>query len=221
VWLAGRPFEVVGVIHDADRDPRLLNAVVVSFDAATSIFGISESAADLVIRTTPGAAAATAQLAPYAVRPERPASIHVQAPLDLRNLRRGIATDLDDLILLVAGLVLLLGSMAITNAMTLSVQARRGEIGLRRALGASQRAIMMLFVVEGVIQGTIGGLAGAGIGMTGVVAIAATHSWTPVMSFDLAAIGVATGAVVGLAASLYPALRAARLEPVAAIRGTT
>jgi putative ABC transport system permease protein len=98
---------------------------------------------------------------------------------------------------------------------------RIGEIGLRRALGAGRRHIIAQFLTESTFLGLLGGAVGAALGVLVTVGISAIKQWTPVMDGRIPFTAPALGAVVGLLAGLYPAMRAASLEPVEALRAGT
>lgn len=102
--------------------------------------------------------------------------------------------------------------------MIVSVMSRTSEIGLRRALGSSHADIARLFLTEGAITGVLGGLAGAAVGVVGTVVTALVNGWSVSMPWWLPLIGLAIGAVVGVLASVYPALSAAKVNPATAIR---
>jgi putative ABC transport system permease protein len=123
--------------------------------------------------------------------------------------------------LVLAVIVLLAGGVGIANVTMLSVMERVGEIGLRRAVGATGRQIAGQFVAESVVIGLLGGLIGAALGVFAVVGVAVARSWTPVVNPWVAVGGALLGAVVGLVAGGLPARRAARIEPVDALRGGT
>lgn len=116
-------------------------------------------------------------------------------------------------------IVLLAGGVGIANVTTLSVMERVGEIGLRRAIGATRRQIAWHFIVKSIIIGLLGGLIGAAVGVFAVVAISIVQQWTPVVDPFVAFGGALLGAVVGLVAGGFPARRASRIEPVTALRG--
>jgi putative ABC transport system permease protein len=121
--------------------------------------------------------------------------------------------------LILGAIALLAGGLGIANVTLLSVMERVGEIGLRRALGATRRNIAQQFMVESVVIGLLGGLIGAALGIVAVVVVSITQEWTPILD-PVVAIGSALlGAVVGLLAGLYPAMRASAIEPITALRG--
>jgi len=118
----------------------------------------------------------------------------------------------------IAGISLLVGGVGVSNIMLVSVRERTQEIGLRKALGARQRDILVQFLIEAVLLTTIGGLIGMTLGVAGAVAADRfTPLPTDVAWWSLAlAFGVSVG--VGVFFGVFPARRAGRLEPVTALR---
>jgi len=119
----------------------------------------------------------------------------------------------------VGGISLLVGGVGILTIMIIAVNERTAEVGLLRALGAGRRQILALFIGEAVVLASIGGLAGLVIGTGGAwllgIAVPAlpTHTpWSYVVLAELLA------AVIGLAAGVLPAVRAANLDPIEALR---
>ena len=104
--------------------------------------------------------------------------------------------------------------------MVISVLERRSEIGLRRALGATRRHVGIQFLAESLLLSIAGGLAGVALGAAVAAAYASSRGWEIVVPPTVLAGGVVAALAVGAVAGLYPALRAARLAPVDALRST-
>jgi putative ABC transport system permease protein len=117
-----------------------------------------------------------------------------------------------------AGVCLVVGAVGIANTTMVAVLERVGEIGLRRALGARPRHIAGQFLIEAAATGTAGGLAGASLGLLVVVTVALIQEWSAIVATWTLATAPLLGALVGLAAGAYPASRAARIEPIEALR---
>ncbi|HLS97751.1 MAG: ABC transporter permease [Porticoccaceae bacterium] len=117
----------------------------------------------------------------------------------------------------VAGLMLAVGGIGIMNVMMVSVSARRAEIGLRRAVGATRRHILVQFLTESLVIAVAGGLAGIALGWGLALAVDLASPWTLAFSPGAALLGFAVSALAGVLFGTYPALRAAALSPVAAL----
>jgi putative ABC transport system permease protein len=123
----------------------------------------------------------------------------------------------------IAAISLLVGGIGIMNIMLVSVTERTREIGLRKALGARKRDILIQFVAESSLLSLIGGIIGIGFGwlisfVVGRVAAATGNSFTPIVGPDAILLATLFSAAVGLFFGIYPANRAAGLEPVEALR---
>lgn len=120
---------------------------------------------------------------------------------------------------LIAGISLLVGGIGIMNIMLVSVTERTREIGLRKAVGARQRDILGQFLVEAVLLALAGGLIGLVIGIVGARLIATqSGSLQPTVDWLAVAGAITISAAVGLLFGVYPAMRAARLNPIDALR---
>jgi putative ABC transport system permease protein len=118
----------------------------------------------------------------------------------------------------IAGISLLVGGIGVMNIMLVSVTERVREIGLRKALGATPRAIRRQFLVEASTLGLVGGVLGVGLGLIGAVVLPHFIS-DPIAISPTAAVGAIVVAVaIGVGFGVYPATRAARLAPIDALR---
>jgi putative ABC transport system permease protein len=118
----------------------------------------------------------------------------------------------------IAAISLLVGGVGVSNIMLVSVRERTREIGLRKALGARQRDILLQFLIEAVLLCTVGGLIGIGLGVGSSVLVAAASPLPAVISWWSPLLAFSVSAAVGVFFGVAPALRAGRLDPVVALR---
>ena len=118
----------------------------------------------------------------------------------------------------VAGVSLLVGGIGIMNIMLVSVTERTREIGIRLAIGAHERHILMQFLVEATVLSLLGGLIGIalGLGLAGAASYGAVDPVRPSIAVILLAVGFS--AAIGMSFGFFPALRGARLDPIEALR---
>lgn len=137
---------------------------------------------------------------------------------DLMARMGAISGSLSILLTATASISLLVGGIGIMNIMLVSVSERTQEIGLRKAIGASQQDILFQFIVEAVILSAAGGLVGTCVGVSGILLIG---SFTPLqagISPMAIALAVSVSGAVGLCFGVIPARQAAKLDPIAALR---
>lgn len=219
VFIGSEPFAVIGIIEDVQRKSDLLLSVAVPRTTAEEIWGPPEGdGTTMLIATDIGAARQVARLAPTALRPDHPEYLKSVPPPDPRTLRSGVTSDLEQLFLILAGICLVIGAVGIANTTLVAVLERTGEIGLRRALGARGRHITTQFLAESGALGALGGLVGTSLGTLTVVGVAVFRDWTPVVHPGTVAVAPLLGLLTGVLAGLYPAWRAARIEPAEALR---
>ena len=118
----------------------------------------------------------------------------------------------------IAAVSLLVGGIGIMNIMLVSVTERTREIGVRKALGATGRNIMLQFLVEAVTLCMLGGIVGIMAGAGGAIALAKLQGWSTVVSPQAVGVAFVFSAVIGIFFGLWPARRASRLDPIEALR---
>ncbi len=208
---------VVGILRDVSRKPELLGAVIIPEGTARHYFGLA-GPGTVVVETKIGAAHLIADQAPLALRPDDPRVLKIEVPQEPKRVRDEVKTDLDVMFLMLGALSLVVGAIGIANITLVGVMERTSEIGLRRAIGATRGHIASQFLLESASMGLIGGIIGASIGVLIVVAVSAYQVWTPVLDPVVPILAPFVGGGIGLLSGTYPAMRAARLEPVDAFR---
>jgi putative ABC transport system permease protein len=113
---------------------------------------------------------------------------------------------------------LIVGAVGVANIMIISVLERRSEIGLRRALGATQDQIRTQFLSESILLGLIGGVVGVLAGAAATTVYAVSKSWAIVIPVEAWMGGIAAAILIGAFAGLMPAVRASRMPPTVALR---
>ena len=219
VFVGDLSFVVMGVLEDVLRQADLLNSVIVPEGTARDLYDLA-SPTTIQIDTEVGAAELIASQAAIAVSPNDPDLVRVQSPPSPESLQTQVEGDVNALFLVLGAVSLLVGAIGIANVTLVSVLERVGEIGLRRALGASRRHIAYQFLLESTGIGLFGGVIGASTGVLVVVGVSAYNDWTPVLDARVPLAAPLLGALVGLVAGLYPAWRASRLEPVESLRAS-
>lgn len=217
IFIGGIAYAVIGIVDGFERRADLLDAVIVPTGAARADFGLG-GPGSVQARIVVGAGPQVKDQAPLTLNPADPDAVEVAAPRAGSDLSRGVQSDVNIVFVALGVIVLLAGGLGIANVTMLSVMERTPEIGLRRALGATSRQIAGQFVVESVVIGLLGGIMGAALAVLGVLAVSLVAGWVPVLDPLLAAAGAVLGGVVGLVAGWIPARRAARIEPVVALR---
>jgi len=224
IFVGGLPYTVVGIYSSAQRVVTGESAMLIPEHTALADFGNplpgigNQDEAQMVIATRIGAAKAVARQIAAAELPSDPARLAVTSPPNPQNLQSEVKSDLAGLFLILALITLLIGAVGIANTTLVAVLERTAEIGLRRAVGARPRHIAAQFLAESTALGTLGGLIGTCIGVGTVVIFALAKDWTAVLNPAYTLPAPLIGSAVGFLAGAYPALRAARTSPLAALR---
>jgi len=142
----------------------------------------------------------------------------ITVPAGLLEQRRRTGFIFNVVMICIAGISLLVGGIGIMNIMLATVLERTREIGIRRAIGAKQRDIIRQFLTEAVLISIMGGLLGIIFGVTLSQIIASAAGWSTVVTTSSIAVAFGVSCGIGLVFGIYPAMQAARLDPIEAIR---
>ncbi|PEB79648.1 macrolide ABC transporter permease [Bacillus cereus] len=118
----------------------------------------------------------------------------------------------------IAGISLVVGGIGVMNIMLVSVTERTREIGIRKALGATRSKILLQFLIEAVMLTLLGGLIGIGLGYGGAYIVSTFAKWPPLVSWEVVVGGVLFSMTLGIIFGLIPANKAAKLDPIEALR---
>ncbi len=218
VVLGQRRFTVVGILDPVTLAPGLDTAALVGFEAARRFLDDEGDVSSLYVRSDPEDVDDVQSVLALTASPEHPDEVDVSRPSDAIEARAAAKSAFTSLFLGLGAVALLVGGVGIANVMVISVLERRSEIGLRRALGATRRHLGIQFLTESLLLSLAGGIAGAALGGAVAAAYASSRGWEVVVPPVVLAGGVLAAVAVGAVAGLYPALRAARLAPVDALR---
>ena len=139
-------------------------------------------------------------------------------PEELIRQQQETSGILGNVLLFVAAISLLVGGIGIMNIMLATVTQRTREIGVRRALGATRNDILSQFIIESLIISLLGGLIGVGMGYGLAYVIKLYANWEMIVPFSSVMISTGVSAGVGFVFGLYPSMKAARLDPIEALR---
>jgi putative ABC transport system permease protein len=220
LYLGGTWFTVIGIMKPVILDPNLDTTVFIGLPVAEARFRTQPNPSQIYVRANVNDVTRVAGLLAPVADPQNPDGVQVSRPSNVLEARAAAKGQFTTLLLGLGAVALLVGAIGIANIMVISVLERRGEIGLRRALGATKRHISIQFLSESALLAALGGVAGLILGAlaTLVYALAQNQPWV-VPTYALIAAPVA-GFAIGAAAGLYPAAKAARLSPTEALRTT-
>jgi putative ABC transport system permease protein len=218
VWIGGRWVEVIGILDPFVLAADLDRAALIGDQAAVDYFDGDDIATTIYVRVDPDWVVQTRDLLPATVDPENPEEVEVSRPSDVLEAEAAAESAFNTLFLGLGAVALLVGGIGIANVMVIGVIERRGEIGLRRAIGATKAHIRWQFLAESLMLSAIGGIAGVLIGSAVTAGYASLQGWRIIIPTLAVTGGFGAALAIGAVAGLYPAMRAARMSPTEALR---
>jgi putative ABC transport system permease protein len=222
VRIGGEPYRVLGVMEPKGQmlGFDLDDSVFIPVSRALALFnreGLMEL--DLLYFAGASSASVASQVRELLKRRHGAEDFTIITQDQMLNVLGSVMDVLTATVGSLGGISLAVGGIGILTIMTIAVRERRREIGLLRALGAARRQILLLFLSEAVALAVLGGIAGFAVGAGGAWLIGRAVPALPThTAWDFVLVAEVVAALIGLAAGVLPALHAARLDPVAALR---
>jgi putative ABC transport system permease protein len=210
-------FSVVGVLERVELAPELDNAALVGQEVAEELLGAKGEATTVYVRVAPDQVERVREEVGRNANPENPNEVQVSRPSDALEAQQAADQTFQGLLLGLGGVALLVGGVGVANTMVISVLERRGEIGLRRALGATRRDIRGQFLVEAMTLSALGGVFGVLLGALATGGYATLRGWPVSLPWWAGAGAVVATVLIGAVAGIVPALRAASQHPTEAL----
>ncbi|QFG20707.1 ABC transporter permease [Actinomadura sp. WMMB 499] len=217
VWIGDRWFGVLGVLAPAGLAPEIDRSALVGWAAAERYLGFDGHPTTIYVRAADGAVPGVRDALARTVDPEHPEQVRVSRPSDALAAKAAAAGAFTGVLLGLGAVALLVGGVGVANTMVISVLERRREIGLRRSLGATRAQVRTQFLAESLLLSGFGGAAGTVLGAAVTAGFALVRGWPPVVPVWALGGALAATLLVGAVAGLYPAMRAARSSPTAAL----
>ncbi|MCL2787567.1 MAG: ABC transporter permease [Micrococcales bacterium] len=229
IFLAGQWFAVIGILEPVILAPELDSYALIGLPAARAIVAAVDDVpvdqaevppTSIYTRVLDGYVEQTRDLLPRTASPESPLDVRVTRPSEALAAQAATDASLKALSFGLGAVGLGVGGIGIVNVMLIAVLERRREIGVRRALGATRRAIRGQFLIESIVLAAMGGILGVGIGMGASLAYATSQEWGRTVPWTAIVLGLGASLLIGALAGAYPATRAARVSPTEALRTT-
>ena len=220
VFLGGTWFNVIGVMEPVVLDPTLDSTAFIGLPVAERLFQQQPNPSEIYVRANVNKVTQVSNLLAPTTDPQNADGVDVSRPSDVLEARAAAKGQFTTLLLGLGAVALLVGAIGIANIMVISVLERRGEIGLRRALGATRRHISSQFLAESALLAALGGIAGLGLGVLATWIYSLSQNQPMVVPLYALIAAPAAGLVIGALAGLYPASKAARLSPTEALRAS-
>lgn len=207
-------YSIAGFVDD---DGIAGKTLYIPYQRGLDIVG-SDVQSTVFIKTALGAGTQVSNVVRYAIMPSAPERFTATQVISAEKARDSVATHMASQATFGGLFLLLLTTFLIANSMIVSVTARTTEIGVRRALGASRRTVATIFLGEGALVGLMGGLGGSALAVWVILVISTISGWSAHMVWAWILLGPLLGATIGILASAFPALRAAKIQPAIAVR---
>ena len=217
IWAGGMWFYLAGILRPAALAPEIDSSVLVGYPSARKYLRFNGHPTTIYLRAATAAVTRVDNLLAAQANPENPGEVDVSQPSAALTAQAEAKGAFDTLFLGLGAVALLVGAIGVANIMVISVLERRSEIGLRRALGATRNHIRAQFLAEAILLALAGGAAGIATGATATAIYAHAKGWATVIPPVAWAGGLTAAIVIGAAAGLLPALRAARMSPTQAL----
>ena len=220
IRLGGRWFNVAGILRPSPLASEIDDSALIGYPAAEDHLGSISLVppSSIYVRAATGHEAAVQSLLARTANPEAPNEVGVSQPSDVLTARAAAAGAFDSLFLGLGAVALIVGAVGVANIMIISVLERRSEIGLRRALGATQAQIRTQFLAESILLAVLGGAVGVLAGVAATAVYAGSKGWDVVIPAEAWAGGIVSAVLIGALAGLLPAVRASRMPPAVALR---
>lgn len=216
--IGGEWFTVIGVLERFPLADQLDTAALIGRPIAASLFESELHPSTIYVRSNPERIEAVRRILGPTIDPQSPDEVSITRPSELLEAQEATDSAFRNLFLGLGAVSLFVGGVGIANVMVIAVIERRNEIGLRRALGATQAHIRRQFLAEALLLSAIGGVFGVGFGSLLAAVYARGQDWSVVIPPSAIFGGLASALIIGVVAGLYPAGRAARLAPTEALR---
>jgi putative ABC transport system permease protein len=208
---------LAGILKPAVLAPGIDSSILVGYPFAENSLGFDGHPTTIYVKATTSQVSRVDNVLAAQSSPEDPTVASVSQPSSALIAQAAAKAAFNSLYLGLGAVALLVGAIGVANIMVISVLERRSEIGLRRALGATQGHIRTQFLAEAITLALAGGLAGIGAGALATATYAHVKGWAIVIPAQAWAGGLAATIAIGALAGLVPAQRAARLDPTQAL----
>jgi putative ABC transport system permease protein len=228
IQIGGQPFEVIGVMEEKGSAAWFRpddNVFVPVTTAVYRLFGGRERLGSIYAATpTPAeldqafAIIDRVMRRQHRIRPGEEADFNISNSADLLSTFNETNQTFTYLLAGIAAVSLLVGGIGIMNIMLVSVTERTREIGTRKALGATRKAILLQFLIEALVLCFLGGVIGIAVGVGGAAALSAFAEWDTKVAMPAVYAALGFSVAIGLFFGIWPAQRAARMSPIEALR---